>query len=71
MESSMGDDNYSEALDNTVEIARLCEYEMEFGHYKYPVFHVPDKNDLNEVIREAAVKGLNRRLAQLEKDIAR
>jgi len=66
MKSALGGSEYSEALDNTVEIARLCRYEMEFGKYKYPVFHVPDKRDLNDIIREEAQKGLKTRLAQEE-----
>ena len=35
---------FPEALDNTGEIARLCQYEMEFGRYKYPVFCSSDSN---------------------------
>ncbi|MBN1850188.1 MAG: DNA polymerase III subunit alpha [Deltaproteobacteria bacterium] len=59
---------YLEAVDNTVEIARRCQYEMRFGDYKYPVFHTPDKMDLNTVITQEARKGLKERLAQREKE---
>jgi DNA polymerase-3 subunit alpha len=67
MEASLGDD-YSEALDNTLDIARRCQYEMEFGKYKYPVFHIQDKQDLNELLTQKAQKGLEERIAQREKD---
>jgi DNA polymerase-3 subunit alpha len=66
MESSLHGNDCTEALDNTVGIARRCEYEMEFGHYKYPVFAVPDKRSLEEMLAEEAQKGLKRRLTQME-----
>jgi DNA polymerase-3 subunit alpha len=65
MESSLEGNDYTEALDNTVGIARRCQYEMEFGHYKYPVFTVPDKRSLEELLAEEAQKGLKRRLTQM------
>jgi DNA polymerase-3 subunit alpha len=68
MEFSLGGGGYSEALDNTVGIARRCQYEMEFGQYKYPVFTVPDKRSLKEMLAEEAQKGLKRRLAQKEEE---
>ncbi len=55
---------FTEALDNTVLVANRCEYEMEFGRYKYPVFKVEKGKDLNEVLREEAHKGLERRLQE-------
>jgi len=67
MEASLGDD-YSEALDNTLDIAEKCRYEMEFGKYKYPVFHLQGKQDLNNLLIQEARKGLEERIAQREKD---
>jgi len=55
---------YEDALANTVQIARLCEYEMEFGRYKYPVFQVQGEKSLNELLTEDSQKGLKERLAQ-------
>ncbi len=55
---------YEDALANTVQIARLCEYEMEFGRYKYPVFQVQGEKSLNELLTEDSRKGLKERLAQ-------
>jgi DNA polymerase-3 subunit alpha len=67
MEASLGDD-YSEALDNTLDIAGRCQYEMEFGKYKYPVFQSQGKQDLNNLLIQEARKGLEERIAQREKD---
>ena len=67
MEASLGDD-YSEALDNTLDIAGRCQYEMEFGKYKYPAFHLQGKQDLNKMLIQEAWKGLEERIAQREKD---
>ena len=44
----------------------LCNYEMRFGEYKFPVFHVPDHQSLDDMLIQAAQKGLVERLAQKE-----
>jgi len=62
MERALPD--YRNAIDNTLDIAGRCQYEMEFGHYKYPVFHVPEKVSLEEMLEKAARKGLSERLDQ-------
>jgi DNA polymerase-3 subunit alpha len=59
---------YTDALDNTVQIARLCRYEMEFGHYKYPVFQVQGTKGLNEMLTEESQIGLEQRLAQKKEE---
>lgn len=66
MKSGLGKGDYTEALDNTVEIARRCRFEMEFGKYKYPAFQAPEGKNLDEVLREEAEKGLKKRLTQRE-----
>jgi DNA polymerase-3 subunit alpha len=57
---------YREAIDNTIQIADLCEYDMEFGQYKYPVFQVPEETSLDQLLEEAALNGLEKRLVQKE-----
>jgi DNA polymerase-3 subunit alpha len=57
---------FPEALDNTVEIAKRCHYEMQFGRYKYPVFKVSGDLSLEETLEQEARKGLNKRLARKE-----
>jgi DNA polymerase-3 subunit alpha len=67
MEASLGGD-YSAALDNTLDIAGRCQYEMEFGKYKYPVFQSQGKQDLNNLLIQEGRKGLEERIAQRKKN---
>ena len=62
------DGDYSDALDNTVEIASRCNYEMEFGKYKYPVYDTDEGKTLDDMVREQAREGLEKRLAQRAKE---
>ncbi|MBW1731490.1 MAG: DNA polymerase III subunit alpha [Deltaproteobacteria bacterium] len=55
---------FEEALDNTVHVAKRCNFEMEFGNYKYPVFHVPGGKSLDQMLREQAEEGLTVRLQE-------
>ncbi|MFZ0448609.1 MAG: DNA polymerase III subunit alpha [Desulfatiglandaceae bacterium] len=57
---------FEDALDNTAQIADRCHFEMEFGHYKYPVFQVAGDKDLKDLLIEEARKGLEKRLAMKE-----
>ena len=66
MEEALPD--YGEALDNTAHVANLCQYEMRFGEYKFPVFQAPGKQSLDEMLIEAARKGLEKRLARKAED---
>jgi DNA polymerase-3 subunit alpha len=59
-------DEFPEALDNTLNIAKRCHYEMKFGQYKYPVFQVPGDISLEEKLKKDAREGLEKRLAQKE-----
>ncbi|MFC5524941.1 DNA polymerase III subunit alpha [Rhodanobacter ginsengisoli] len=52
-----------EALENTVELARRCNLELQFGTYYLPDFPVPEGHDLNSHIRELSRQGLRERLA--------
>ena len=51
-----------EALENTVELARRCNLELQFGSYYLPDFPVPAGHDLNSHISELARDGLAERL---------
>jgi len=57
---------FEEAISNSFYIAERCNYEMEFGRYKYPEFHVPDGVSLEELLIKKAKEGLKRRLEQKE-----
>ena len=62
------DGDFTDSLDNTLEIASRCTYEMEFGIYKYPVYHTDEGKGLDDLVREQARKGLQKRLAQRERE---
>ncbi|MCX5879121.1 MAG: DNA polymerase III subunit alpha [Deltaproteobacteria bacterium] len=64
MASSLGEKEFDQALDNTLEVARRCHFQMDFGHYKYPVFQVPEGKSLEEILNDEARKGLEQRLDQ-------
>ena len=55
---------FEDAFPTTIEIADRCTYEMEFGKYKYPVFHVPEHRSLDDMLVEAARAGFDTRMAQ-------
>jgi DNA polymerase-3 subunit alpha len=55
---------FPEALDNTLEVAQRCHYEMEFGRYKYPIFQVSGNLSLEEKLDKEVREGLERRLAR-------
>jgi DNA polymerase III subunit alpha len=66
MEETLRD--FPEAFDNTLQVARLCNFEMEFGRYKYPVFSSGKDSEgvnLDALIDQEARKGLSARLAAL------
>jgi DNA polymerase-3 subunit alpha len=52
-----------EALENTVELAKRCNLELQFGTYYLPDFPVPAGYDLNSYIRQLSREGLKERLA--------
>ena len=59
-------DEFPAGLDNTLEIAKRCEYEMKFGQYKYPIFQVPGNISLEEKLKKEASEGLDKRLVRKE-----
>jgi DNA polymerase-3 subunit alpha len=59
-------DEFPAGLDNTLEIAKRCEYEMKFGQYKYPIFQVPGNISLEEKFEEESREGLEKRLVRKE-----
>ncbi|MBC8460389.1 MAG: DNA polymerase III subunit alpha [Deltaproteobacteria bacterium] len=59
---------FEDAFANTVQIANRCQYKMEFGRYKYPVFHLPENRNLNDVLIEKAQKGIKARLTQKKEE---
>lgn len=60
--------DYQDAISNTAYVAKLCQYEMKFGRYKYPAFHVPGNKSLNEILSKDAKAGLKTKLTQKEEE---
>jgi DNA polymerase-3 subunit alpha len=54
-----------EALENTVEIARRCNFVLDVGDYHLPNFPVPTNRGVEEYLGEQARQGLRHRLAAL------
>ena len=54
-----------EALQNTIEIARRCNLQLEFGTYYLPDYPVPEGKTINDVLRDQSHTGLQERLRQL------
>lgn len=57
-----------EALENSVQIAKRCNTEIELGKNYLPDFPTPDGLTLAEHLREEATQGLHVRMAQLFAD---
>jgi len=51
-----------EAVSNTLEIARRCDFEMKFGRYQFPVFRTPNGESLDLYLAQLAREGLERRM---------
>ncbi|MDX1461076.1 MAG: DNA polymerase III subunit alpha, partial [Xanthomonadales bacterium] len=52
------------ALQNTIEIARRCNLELELGRYFLPAFPTPDGEDVESFLRSESEAGLNALLAR-------
>ena len=51
------------AIGNSVELAKRCNLELEFGKYHLPAFPVPAGHDVDSFLRAEAEPGLRSRLA--------
>ena len=56
-----------DALANTVEIARRCEFELPLGKLRFPVYPLEEGRSAEQVLREKAQRGLEERLAAMER----
>ena len=54
-----------EALENTVEIAKRCNIEVQLGKYFLPDFPTPNGMGIDDYLRHASFEGLEERLAVL------
>lgn len=61
---------FDSAVENTVKIANMCNFEFEFGNIKLPLFDIGDV-DHDDYLREKCYEGLNRLYSETEKKIAK
>ncbi|WP_462382166.1 DNA polymerase III subunit alpha [Pseudomonas sp. Marseille-QA0892] len=54
-----------EALENTVEIAKRCNIEVQLGKYFLPNFPIPEGMTIDDYLRQVSFEGLEERLAVL------
>lgn len=54
---------YEGAIENTVKIADLCNFEFSYGKYYLPSFTPPDGQTPKEYLRQKTYEGYNRRLS--------
>ncbi|MFO7783210.1 MAG: DNA polymerase III subunit alpha [Desulfatiglandales bacterium] len=57
-------EGYEEALGNTADIARRCDFEMVFGEYKYPMFQTGNDHNLDDILIQESNEGLKERLRE-------
>ncbi len=57
-------EGYEEALGNTADIGRRCDFEMVFGEYKYPVFQTGNDRNLDDILIQESNEGLKERLRE-------
>ena len=54
--------HHPEALENTVKIAEMCNFDFEFGHYHLPNFELPEgETDAYEYLRKQCLEGFPKR----------
>lgn len=53
-----------ESVDNTLQIARMCNVEFEFGKTYLPVYNIPAPYDDNGYLREICVRGAKKRYGE-------
>ena len=58
---------FPEAIDNTLDLAKRCDFKMSFGQYEFPVYELPEGESLEEALRRESRAGLDERLAILRK----
>lgn len=53
-----------EAIENTVKIAQMCNFEFEFKKIKLPEFSTPNKEPPDEYLRKLCLEGLRKRYGE-------
>ena len=56
-----------QALENTVKIAQMCNFEFEFDKLFLPAFYPPEELSSKQYLEKLCYEGLQKRLGQIEK----
>ncbi|HZR83225.1 MAG TPA: DNA polymerase III subunit alpha [Candidatus Binatia bacterium] len=56
---------FPEAIDNTIDLARRCDFKMSFGQYQFPEYATAADEPLEEVLEREARDGLESRIAAI------
>ncbi|MBQ7970809.1 MAG: DNA polymerase III subunit alpha, partial [Clostridia bacterium] len=60
-------EHYPKAIQNTVEIAKKCNYDFEFGEFHLPKFQLPSgENDSFEYLKKLCYNGLSERYNDID-----
>ncbi|HOC53372.1 MAG TPA: DNA polymerase III subunit alpha [Candidatus Pacearchaeota archaeon] len=58
-----------EAIENTLKIRDLCNFEMKLGEIKLPKFDVPEGKTNDEYLRELCIQGINKKYKVDEQEL--
>jgi len=53
---------FPEAIDNTVDLAKRCDFKMSFGQYEFPDYQVAEEETLEQALEREMRAGLKERL---------
>ncbi len=60
---------YSEALENTLRVAEMCDVELDFSKRHAPVFRPPDSRSADEYLRELVYSGAQERYSTITDEL--
>lgn len=60
---------YPEAIENTQKIKDACNFELELGKTKLPVFETPDNKNANDYLTELSRQGLEKRYPEITPEL--
>jgi len=69
MEMLFGEE-FPEALENSLKIAEMCNFNIEFGNYQLPLYEVPAGETVDSYFEKVAREGFENRLPAIRKAIA-
>ena len=59
--------DYNEAIDNTLAIAKRCDFKIPLGNVFLPDFKVPEEHDIKSFLRHCSHEGLKERFVEFDR----